>query len=99
MTFAVDWEVRTASSQTSKFMISILHHSAHTYLVINIHYMQSHFSPYLTGMRQLETSLGTVRDYFATKINDINTTSTLQSHFENISHDSRDSRATVRRHS
>ena len=37
-------------------------------------------SPYLTGMRQLETSSRIVRDYFATKINDINTTFTLQSH-------------------
>ena len=37
-------------------------------------------SPYLTGMRQLETSSRIVRDYFATKINDINTTFTMQSH-------------------
>ena len=39
-----------------------------------------YLSPYLTGMRQLETSSRIVRDYFATKINDINTTFTLQSH-------------------
>ena len=37
-------------------------------------------SPYLTGMRQLETSSRIVRDYFVTKINGINTTFTLQSH-------------------
>ena len=37
-------------------------------------------SPYLTGMRQLETSSRIVRDYFATKINYINTNFTLQSH-------------------
>ena len=37
-------------------------------------------SPYLTGMLQLETSSRIVRDYFATKINDINTTFMLQSH-------------------
>ena len=54
-------------------------------------------------MRQLETSSRLVCDYFATKINDINTTSTLQSiewtfmrqirevksNFENISRDCR----------
>ena len=37
-------------------------------------------SPYITGMRQMETSSLLVRDYFAAKINDINTTFTLQSH-------------------
>ena len=39
-----------------------------------------YLSPYLTGLRQLATSSRIVRDYFATKINDINTTFTLQSH-------------------
>ena len=37
-------------------------------------------SPYLTGMRQLETSSRIVHDYFVTKINDIKTTFMLQSH-------------------
>ena len=37
-------------------------------------------SPYLTGMRQPETSSRIVRDYYATKINDINKTFMLQSH-------------------
>ena len=39
-----------------------------------------YLSTYLTGMRQIETSSQIVRDYFATKINDINTTFMLQSH-------------------
>ena len=37
-------------------------------------------SPYLTGMRQLETSSRIVRDYFATEVNDINITLVLQSY-------------------
>ena len=40
----------------------------------------SKLSPYLTGMRQPETSSRIVRDYYATKINDINKTFMLQSH-------------------
>ena len=43
--------------------------------------LEMQFSPYLTGMRQLETSLRLVLDTFATKIIDINTILfTLQSH-------------------
>ena len=37
-------------------------------------------SPYLTGMRQPETRSRIVRDYYATKMNDINKTVMLQSH-------------------
>ena len=40
----------------------------------------TNLSPYLTGMRQPETSSRIVRDYYATKINDINKTFMLQSH-------------------
>ena len=43
-------------------------------------YEKLDLSPYFTGMRQLETSSRIVCDHFATKINDINTTFTLQSH-------------------
>ena len=39
-----------------------------------------YLSPYLTGMRQPETSSRIVRDYYATKINDITKTFMLQSH-------------------
>ena len=47
-------------------------------------FFQSALSPYLTGMRQPETSSRIVRDYYATKINDINKTFMLQSHWIDI---------------
>ena len=40
----------------------------------------NHLSPYLTGMRQTETSSQIVRDYYGTKISDINKTFMLQSY-------------------
>ena len=52
----------------------------HVRVTLAYAYLFTVLSPYLTGMRQLETSSRIVRDYFATKINDINTTFTLQSH-------------------